>query len=335
MGTLIRAVNLAGVEELMAELGGDARSLLARNYIDPALISDPDAYVSYPSLLNVLEGAAIECQCPDFGLRLAHWQGLGMLGPVAVMARNANNVLDAFCTLGKYLYVHGPALKFSLQGRNQVGDYCFNYRIDEPGMTNILQGYELSIANGAHILRMLAGPSARPARVYFMHAPLSSRTTYTRAFGCPVEFNAEHCGFDLTSRDMQRPLPGADAHTRQMAQRFLESSHPSDSMVSDRVAELIHRLLSTGQCSLTVIAAQLAMHPRSLQRALSTCDTSYEILLDEIRRQKARQYIVQTTMRFSQVAGLLGYSDQSTFNRACRRWFGSTPKDIRKKGGCA
>lgn len=335
MGTLIRAANLAGIEELMEELGSNAQPLLARYHIDPALICDPDAYLPYKSLFNVLESGAIECQCPDFGLRLAQWQGLGMLGPVAVMTRNATNVLEAFRSLAKYLYVHGPALKLSLRGCNQAGDYCFNYRLDEPGMDNIPQGYELSLANGSHILRMLAGQSARPARIYFMHAPLSSHTTYTKAFGCPVEFNAGHCGFDLKAQDMQRPLLRADAHTRQMAQRFLESSHPPDSKVSDRVAELIYRLLATGHCNLAVIAEQLAMHPRSLQRALSASDTSYELLLDDIRRDKARQYIVQTTMRFSQVFGLLGYTDQSTFNRACRRWFGSTPKQIRQKGTSA
>ncbi len=332
MGTLIRAANLAGIEELMAELGSDAAPLLARHHIDPALIHDPDAYVPYKSMLNVLERGAAECQCSDFGLRLVRWQGLGMLGPVAVMTRNATNVLDAFQSLAKYLYVHGPALKFSLQGRNKAGDYCFNYRIDEPGMDYIPQGYELSLANGSHILRMLAGESARPVRIYLMHAPLSPRSVYTKAFGCPVEFNAEHCGFEFKASDMHRPLLSADSYTRQLAERFLESSHPSDSKVSDRVAELVHRLLATGHCSLAVIAEQLAMHPRSLQRALSACDTSYEILLDDIRRQKARQYIVQTTMRFSQVAGLLGYTDQSTFNRACRRWFGGTPKEVRKKG---
>lgn len=85
------------------------------------------------------------------------------------------------------LIICGPALKLSLRERNQAGDYCFNYRIDKPGMDNTPQGYELSIANGSHTLRMLAGPSARPARIYFMHAPLSSNQTYTTAFGCPVE----------------------------------------------------------------------------------------------------------------------------------------------------
>jgi AraC-like DNA-binding protein len=331
MATLIRAANLAGLETLMSQFGADAAALLARYHIDPAVIRDPDAYLPYRSLSQVLERAASECQCPDFGLRLAHWQGLSMLGPVAVMARSANDVLEAFRSMSRYLHVHGPALKLSLTGRNAAGDYCFDFRIDEPGLVQLSQSYELSLANGVHILRLLAGAGTNPSRVYFQHAPLSSRATYARTFGCPVEFEVDHAGFDLPAVAMQRPVASADPHARQMAQRFLETSQPPDGRIADRVGELIHRLLATGQCSIGAIAEQLAMHPRSLQRALSACGTGYEQLLDEIRRDKARRYLAQTAMRYSQIAGLLGYTDQSTFNRACRRWFDCAPKALRQR----
>ncbi len=331
MSSLIRAANLTGIEELMAQFGQDAAALLQRYHIDPALIRDPDAYVPYQSLATVLERAAVECQCPDFGLRLVQWQGLKMLGPVAVIARNASDVLHAFEGIARFLYIHAPALKLSLIGRNAEGDYCFDYRIDAPGMIQLAQSYELSMANGAHILRLLAGTQARPARIYFTHAPLSSPATYTRAFGCPIEFGAEHAGFDLRATDMQRPLAGADAHTLQMAQQYLESRQPPDGQLSERVRELIHQLLPTGQCKITTVAEQLAMHPRTLQRALLASGTRYEDLLDEIRRDKSRAYLAMTAMRFSQVSGLLGYTDQSTFNRACRRWYGCTPKQLRQR----
>lgn len=331
MASLIRAANLAGFEELMGQLGGDAPALLARYHLDPALIRDPDAYVPYRSVAMILERAAVECACPDFGLRLVHWQGLDMLGPLAVIARNADNVLQAFLGIARYLYIHGPALKLNLNGRNAAGDYCFDYRIEEADLYQLAQGYELSLANGAHILRLLAGPSARPARLYFTHAALSPSGTYQRAFGCPVEFEAGYCGFDLRASDMQRPLVSADAHTLTLAQRYLESSQPPGGRLADRVAELIHRLLPTGHCQIGAVAEQLAMHPRTLQRALRAEGTGYDELLDDLRRERARAYLAMTGMRFSQIAGLLGYADQSAFNRSCRRWFGTTPKRLRAR----
>ena len=329
MGMLIRAANLAGVEQLMAELGGDGAALLARYHIDPARIRDTEAYVSQDAVVAVLEQAARECDCPDFGLRLVRWQGLNMLGPVAVITQNSETVLDAFYSLGRYLHVHGPGLKLGLLGRNHSGDYCFEFRMDGLSRDHAVQGYELSIANGAHILKMLAGQNARPARVYFTHAARSPLNTYRKTFGCELEFSSPYCGFDLSAADMHKRLSGADLYTRDMAERYLKASYPDDCRVSDQVKDLIYRLLTIGQCGLAPIAEALAMHPRSLQRALRSEGFSYEVLLEDIRKEKARHYLSQSQLRFSQIAAMLGYSDQSTFNRACKRWYNGTPKQIR------
>lgn len=331
MSTLIRAANLAGIEELMAQLGGDAHALLARHHINPQLIHDPDAYLPYRSLAAVIEQAAVDTHCSDFGLRIAQWQGLDMLGPVAVIARAANDVLHAFEGIARYLHIHGPALKLSLRGRNDAGDYCFAFRIEDRGLHNLTQSYELSMANAARILSLLSGHNARPARIYFTHAPLSSKSTYQRVFGCPIDFEAAYSGFDLRESDAHRPLSSADPQTLRIAQRYLESRGPAGRQLSEQVAELIDRLLATGQCRIETVAEQLAMHPRSLQRHLNQEGTRFETTLDEIRRDKARTYLAMTAMRFSQISGLLGYADQSTFNRACRRWYQATPKALRKR----
>ncbi len=331
MGTLIRAANLAGIEELMAQLGCDAGPLLARHHINPQLILDPDAYVPYRSMAAVIEQAALETHCNDFGLRMAQWQGLDMLGPVAVIARAASDVLHAFEGIAHYLHVHGPALKLNLRGRNHVGDYCFDFRIDSRERTQLTQSYELSMANGARILSMLSGNNAHPARVYFTHTALSSMATYQRIFACPIEFEAEHNGFDMHASDAQRQLSSADPQTLRIAQRYLESRGPAGQQLSEQVNELIDRLLPTGQCRIDMVAEQLAMHPRSLQRHLRREGNAFETLLDQIRRDKARTYLAMTGMRFSQISGLLGYADQSTFNRACQRWFQTTPKTLRRQ----
>ncbi len=329
MSTLIRAANLAGIEELMAELGHDAAPLLARYHIHPQLIRDPEAYVPYRSLAAVIEQAALDTRCPDFGLRISHWQGLDMLGPIAVIARAADNVLHAFEGIAHYLHIHGPALKLSLQGRTLAGDYGFRFRIEERGLSQLTQSYELSMANASSILRLLTANKAKPARIYFTHAPLSNEAVYQRAFACPVEFNTDSSGFDLSEADALRPLSSADAQTLHVAQSFLESHGPSDAQLSEQVNELIHRLLPTGQCRIQTVAEQLAMHPRTLQRHLRQDGTCFETLLDGIRRDKARTYLAISGMRFSQISGLLGYADQSTFNRACRRWYRLTPKSLR------
>ncbi|MCK5771766.1 AraC family transcriptional regulator [Algiphilus sp.] len=328
---LIRAANLRGVETLVSELGADPVALLARYNLDPSRLRDPDAYLPYRNVARLIEQCAVELGCPDFGLRLSRWQGLDMLGPVAVIARNAEDVLSAFQAIGRYLHVHGPALKLALRGRNSAGDYCFTYRIDEPGVPYLAQSYELSMANASRILQFLAGAAAVPTRVAFVHHPLSPVATYQRFFGCPVAFDQVHCIFELPAEIARRRLSASDPETRRVMQDYLSQRQSPGGGLNERVRELILGLLPTGHCDLESVAEQLALHPRTLQRRLREEGLSYDALVDSVRRDRATTYLATTALRLSQIAGMLGYSEQSAFTRACRRWFGQPPGIQRRR----
>lgn len=332
MVTLIRAANLWGFHDQVYRLGADPDVLLKRFHIKPATLADPDAYVVYRDMLRLLETCAAELRCPDFGQRLSYAQGLEMLGPIAVIARNAETVLDAFASIARYLHIHCPALHLTLSGRTTSGGYRFRYHIDEPGMSRLSQAYELSLANGARIVELLAGKDANMQRICFPHAQLSDASTYRRTFSCPVIFEQQVCSFDISANLAQKKISDADSQTWHMAERYLESAYGSGEVaISKQVRELIRLLLPTGQCSIDNIAAKLALHPRSLQRQLAKEKSRYNALVDEERRERARYYLAETQLYLIQITGLLGYNEQSSLNRACRRWFGMTPRAFRQQ----
>ncbi|MNP59188.1 HTH-type transcriptional regulator VirS [compost metagenome] len=90
-------------------------------------------------------------------------------------------------------------------------------------------------------------------------------------------------------------------------------------------------MLPTQRCRLGLIAEQLGLHERVLQRRLAELGCGFDELLERARRSRAEVYLAERHMPMSQVAGLLGYSEQSVFNRACRRWYGMTPKEVRRR----
>ena len=188
-------------------------------------------------------------------------------GPIAVIARNAQTVLGGVETIARYLYVHSPALKLTLAPRTAQTGLTFTLEVTEPGLPEIVQGYELSMAIAVRIIRLLGGPEARPTAISFMHEQQGSDAAYREALGCPVRFRQTWCGFELPRRLADRRIESADPETRRIATKYLESNYlPPSTSLSERVAELTRRLLPTGQCSVDAIADQLAMHPRSLQR---------------------------------------------------------------------
>jgi len=194
----------------------------------------------------------------------------------------------------------------------------------------VLQAYELSMANGVRMIRLMGGPEALPRAISFMHEQLGSDAAYREALGCPVRFGQSWCGFDLPQHLAGRRIESADPETRRIATKYLESNYlPSTATLSERVAELARRLLPTGQCSVEAIADQLAMHPRTLQRSLTTEGVRCQDLIERERQNHAARYLADPRFHLSQIAILLGYTEQSTFNRSCRRWFGMTPRQYR------
>jgi AraC-like DNA-binding protein len=329
MASLIRATNLWGYGDLIRELGADPEPFLSRFGIPPGIEYEEDAFVSFEPVVRMLEASAAELDCPDFGLRLSRWQGLDILGPIAVIARNAQTVLGGMESVARYLYVHSPALRLTVEPHAEA-DVRFTFEVIEPGLPYVLQAYELSLANGARMIRLMGGPEASPRAISFMHEQLGSKAAYSDALGCPVRFGQSWCGFDLAAELAGRRIESADPETRRIATKYLESNYlPSTATLSERVAELARRLLPTGQCSVDAIGDELAMHPRTLQRGLAAEGMRCQDLIERERQNHAARYLADPRFHLSQIAVLLGYTEQSTFNRSCRRWFGKTPRQYR------
>lgn len=334
MSSLLRATNLWGYADLVRQLGGDPGPLLARYRIHPGIEHVEDAFVSFAAFARMLETTAEELGCPDFGLRLAQWQGLDILGPVAVIARNAETVRSAFDEIARYLYVHSPALRLAQAhpGDDGVrpGGQTFHFTVVEPGLPYLPQAHELTLANGNRIIRLLGGDDARPRLVAFRHPRQGPESAYAETFGCELAFSRPWCGMELTDALAGQRLDNADPETRRLVARYLEASYlPDEAGLAPRVADLVRRLLPTGQCGAAGVADELGLHPRTLQRRLAAEGTSFHAILEAERRDQAARLLAQAGLQLNQVAGLLGYAEQSTFNRSFRRWYDTTPGRFR------
>ena len=78
------------------------------------------------------------------------------------------------------------------------------------------------------------------------------------------------------------------------------------------------------------IARRLGHSSRSLSRHLAAEGCDYRTLVDQIRQQIAEQLIRHSNLPIARIADRLGYADPSNFNRAFRRWTGSSPGSLRK-----
>jgi len=95
----------------------------------------------------------------------------------------------------------------------------------------------------------------------------------------------------------------------------------------------IARALSEGLPKMAEIARRLGMSARSFHRRLAEHGLSFQTLTEETRREIATSMLRDEAYALSEIAFLTGYSEQSAFNRAFKRWMGVTPAAYRKTQG--
>ncbi|MBM7366980.1 AraC family transcriptional regulator [Gordonia hydrophobica] len=326
MSDLICASSLSRAPELIADCGGDADAVLARVGIDPSVVGAYDRFIPFTALSTLVGVCAAEFGVPDFGLRLAARQDPDILGPLAIAARHAETMGDGLREVTRYTHVYSPALATELREHGDEVSYVLETLPQRlPYRSHVV---ELAMGVTLSACRMFTGPDFRPTRVAFDHQPIADRSVYLEYFRCPVEFDAPAIALTFPRETLRRRLPRADPLTYDVAIRAM-AGHERAHSFTDAVSALIVRSLPAGASTLDTVAELLMMHPRSVQRALAESGTTFDRLVDDARRDIATTLLANPGVSLSAVARQIGYSEQSTLTRSCRRWFGMPP--LRKR----
>ncbi|MDX2935527.1 AraC family transcriptional regulator [Streptomyces ipomoeae] len=327
---LVRGSALTAFREVVDGLGGDAEALLRDAGLDPAAVGRHDRYLNHRGFTSVLENAAATTGTPDLGRRLGRLQGTDILGPVVPAARAARTVADAVAFFERFLPAYSTAASLRLHPLPDESLVLFEYRTAVHEPTPRPQVLELSLQVALSVFRLLLGPAFRPVAVHLPHQALSPRADYVRDYGATPLFGMGRAGFTLPAAVLARPLDHAPV-THQVLVQYLGSALLPDPAGHMRQAtEFIRQMLPDGTVSIEAVADQLGLHPRALQRRLAAEGASFTDLVDAVRQATARELLTATDLSLSLVSRQLGYAEQSTLSRACRRWFGATPSAVRR-----
>jgi AraC-like DNA-binding protein len=129
---------------------------------------------------------------------------------------------------------------------------------------------------------------------------------------------------------LPRNDPRLFAYLAQQAERLLAASQQDDSTLA-HVRREVANALPNGEPAQTMVARQLAMSARTLQRRLATEGTTFAAIVEAVRRERAELLLSDRTLTASEVAFLLGFSEPAAFFRAFRRWTGETPQRWRMR----
>ncbi|WP_051027823.1 AraC family transcriptional regulator [Nocardia higoensis] len=328
MVDLVRASSLIHVPELISAHGGDPARVLAEAGIEPQVVGDYNRFISYTALTAVVGRASETLAVSDFGLRLSRLQDLEMLGPIAVLVRNSETVESALLGVTKFLHTYSPAIAAELHTHGRESSFTFAHTLRRLPYRE--QMVELALGVILGMFQLLVGHDFHPHRITFRHPRISAEDVYVDYFRCAVHFGAPVNSLVFPTVLLNRRVGGGDDMAYALATRYLGGQHRHLG-VDEHVHELLGKLIPLGHADLDSVAAALTIHPRVLQRRLAEQGTTFEELLDDHRRTLATELLATSNLSMSDIARQLGYSEQSTLTRSCRRWFGRAPLALRRE----
>ncbi len=312
----------------------DKRAFLAAAGVDPdapidakVMVEDKDYYKFFAGLaradpngqeLPLRVGATMRCE--DYGAFGLAWKSAPTLRGSCERASRYARVLTSVAT-------------YEVRVADE-GVYMHLHRDGDRARLGLRLSNEATIASIAAISQEVSVATFQALAIYFKHDAPESTQAHERHFGCPVHFGAGMDALLISHGTMQTPNRVGDAGIVKFFDRHLEeelATFDDDIALERRVRVQISQSLSQGVPTVSEIAEHLGMSGRTLQRRLSDRGHTFQKLVDEARRELAERLLKTTLYPLAEVAFLTGFSEQSAFNRAFKRWAGQTPRSFRIK----
>lgn len=334
VASFVRAGALQGFDGLVRNLGGEPLDLRRRHGLDqPEALRDPEAMVSLESVARLLDDAADECARPDLGLRLGTLQNPRMLGLLALVIQGSDSVQSALVDVARYLFVHSPGYQVVVETpppAPQTEWVTVRFDVDLDAQVPFRQLIDGCLSSLLTLARSLTGIPIVPLSISVPHTPAASRGTYDAVFGAPVAFGQPKAALHVAPDLLTTKLNAARPEIRRTAIVYIgERYPPSTATTATRVRNALGGTIGATRGTKNEIADLLQLHPRTLQRRLNAEGVTFESIREDVYRTATWRLLTLSTMPLSQVAHALGFSEQSAMNRNIRRWFDTTPTEIR------
>lgn len=278
----------------------------------------------------LLQRAAEHLHDPLLGLHLgqtitpAHF---GVMGYVLLACPNLGAALARALQYQRLLYDVNP-MRSTLEGSDLLLEWGVDRGrpgplVDECAITALLQ-----------LMHNFTGRRIAATEIRFLNPPPSDIQPYWDWFGCPVLFDQSETSVRFPQALLALPLRQPDTVLLNILERqaddLLAQLPPSDDF-QQAVRRCIARLLREGQPELALVANELHISARTLHRRLAADGINFRELRESIRQRQAEDYLADPRLQLAEIAQLLGYSEQSAFTRAFRRWSGQAPYAYRMR----
>lgn len=268
---------------------------------------------------------------PGFSVRVGQQMKMDDYGVLGLSWRTCSWAGEIFDRCERYFKLLSDTYIFRVE---KMEDIARVYLYRDAYRRGIALSNEATFAATVVVLQAMTDTDILPLAVSFKHAPASRLDSYHEVFRCPIAFDQSENFIAYRTADLEMRTAKADAsiHAFLLARVEEETQgiEVSPSRIAMEVEELIRDALPSGIPSIVQVGEHMGMSNRTLTRRLSENGLSFRDLIRKTQEEMAKDLLKSTSRSVSEIAFQTGFSEQSAFNRAFRRWTGQSPLEFRK-----
>lgn len=308
----------------------DAPALLTSVGIDPEGAWDPKHMIPAATYYDMLERIAAQTDVTDLPIHVGASMRCDEYGALGLAWKAALTLQGSFARVERYARLWTSVVEYEL--RPDPRGTLFILHRDGARRLGLRLSNEATLASGVSLARQVSAEPFAPLEVQIRHPAPKAASIHEDWFGCPVRFGADLDALLLSDTALARPnILGDEGISRYLVSQLdVELSQVGDRSLVEQARDAIAQALSEGVPKMSDIARGLGLSARSFHRRLSEHGVSFQAITEDTRRELAKGLLRDNRHSLAEIAFLTGFSEQSSFTRAFKRWVGQTPASYRR-----
>lgn len=268
---------------------------------------------------------------PGYALRVGQAMEMDDYGVLGLSWKTCSQARDIFDRSVRYFMLLTNTYVFKIQDEEAITKIYLHRDAYRKG---IALSNEATFSATVTVLQLITERDFFPVEVSFRHPFHSDMNVYERRFQCPVHFSRSHNYIAFKTADLNTRTAKADLSINQFLNERIEEETKGievngNKLVAD-IKTLIVNALPSGIPSIHQVSEHIGMSSRTLTRRLSENGFSFRELVSSTQREISMNLLQESTYSIGEIAFQTGFSEQSAFNRAFKRWTGQPPIAFRK-----
>lgn len=285
-------------------------------------------FVSYEDGLRLWDAAERLTGDPAVGLHAGARLATDQLSVLGSMFVHAADLRDALDRLARALPLVIRPARVELRERGDGSAFVY----ESPSTAR--QGVDAMLAAVVKVARDCTRRNIVPLEVALQSAVPTSAAPYEAYFGVRPTWTQPASAIVFGREDLAAPMRGADPALSALLERhaatILQADAPARSPFETRLRAAILACALEGDPSVGAAARRMGTSSRSLQRRLAEGGTSFSRVREAALHERAIELLERDELSIDAIASMLAFGSRTSFERAFRRWSGSSPAMARR-----